>query len=131
MVLTITSRASTLESSPMPIFQLKPSGAIAGSMKCPRRPITLVGQFRRGQRAACRVHHRQMRQHPQRQRHGTITVPALRRKMRARSISRSASERSVGMRYCGSSRMNGVSLDLRMELLSSRAVVKAATNPAR
>ena len=41
MVLTITSRASTLESRPMPIFQLKPRGAMAGSMKWPRRPMTL------------------------------------------------------------------------------------------
>ncbi len=39
MVLTMTSRARTDESRPMPIFQLKPSGAMAGSMKWPRRPI--------------------------------------------------------------------------------------------
>ena len=42
MVLTMTSRASTLDSRPMPIFQLKPSGAMAGSMKWPSRPMMLL-----------------------------------------------------------------------------------------
>jgi hypothetical protein len=41
MVETMTSRARTLESRPMPIFQLKPSGAMAGSMKWPSRPMRL------------------------------------------------------------------------------------------
>jgi hypothetical protein len=41
-LLTITSRASTLESRPMPTFQLKPSGAMAGSMKWPNLPMRLA-----------------------------------------------------------------------------------------
>jgi len=39
---TINSRASTLESRPMPTFQLKPSGAMAGSMKWPNLPMRLA-----------------------------------------------------------------------------------------
>jgi hypothetical protein len=42
-----------------------------------------------------------------------------------------ARERIVGMRYWGNSRIKGVSLDLRIELLRSQAVVMAPTKPAR
>ena len=52
----------------MPIFQLKPSGAMAGSMKWPRRPMTLSASSGAVQCAAGGVDDGQVGQHPERQR---------------------------------------------------------------
>ena len=40
----MTSRATMELTRPMPIFQLKPSGRMTGSMKWPMRPMTLVAR---------------------------------------------------------------------------------------
>ncbi len=90
-----------------------------------------VGEFGRGVGAAGERDTGRMREHPEGQRDAENDGAGLAEEDAARGRQGAApSERSVGMRYCGSSRMKGVSLDLRMELLSSHAVVMAATKPA-
>ena len=118
---TITSRAITDVSSPIPIFQLNPSGRINGSISSPSRPIRLCarsawnGMWLRNQSTIVT---------------SRITVPACFRNTLPRSISRRLSERTVGSRYCGSSRMKGADDAFRIEDFSSHAVARAATNPS-
>jgi hypothetical protein len=68
MVLTMTSRARTLDSNPMPIFQLKPRGAMAGSMKWPRRADDAIGELRCGVGAVVKVNGRDVREDPESER---------------------------------------------------------------
>ena len=71
----------------MPIFQLNPRGAMAGSMKCPRRPIMLCA--RSGAVVApVQMDWRQLREDPERHSYANNDGAGLRRKTLARSKSR-------------------------------------------
>src|SRR5580698_2256737 len=90
-----------------------------------------VCQLGGGVRAAGRMNDGDVCEHPQGQRYGEDDGASLADEDAAAVDETLVRERRVGMRYWGSSRMNGVSLDLRMELFRIQAVVIAPTKPAR
>ena len=131
MVLTMTSRASTLEmqaDADLPVEAERSNGRLDEVAKT---ADDAVGQLRRGVGATSCANDRQMREAPiaPASRRESWCRPGGERRWRGRQGEGQASS-SVGMRYCGSSRMKGVSLDLRMELFKSHAVVMAPTKPA-
>src|ERR1039458_5931553 len=117
----MVSRAASEVISPIPIFQLKPSGLMAGSMAWPIAPAKLCSIA--GARPPCvgrwaMIHRTTVT--------SRITVPARRRKIFERSSSRSPSDCSVGQRYEGISSRNCVRPLFRMEDFRALAVPTAA-----
>ena len=89
----------------MPIFQLKPSGAMAGSMKWPRRPMTLSASCGADERARGGVDDGQMREHPERQGDGDDDGAGLAHED-ARAVDEAQAEREAEW-ACGTAAARG------------------------